>query len=148
MNSVTRRRFLFSSASLAGLISTTGCGTILYPERVGQRRGNLGTVDWTIAGMNTIGLVFFFVPGVIAFAIDYYNGTLFYPEDCVGELRSEQLKKVTLTENERSMAGVESAVSGLVGHPVKFSETEYQTEEIGSISHFWSTYDKLTNKLS
>lgn len=55
----------------------TGCGTLFHGERRGQRHN--GRIDWKIAALNGLGLVFFFVPGVIAFAIDFYTGAIYLP---------------------------------------------------------------------
>ncbi len=64
-------------AALAGtLIGTTACGVILYPERKGQVNGR---IDPAIAVLDGIGLLFFIVPGVIAFAVDFATGAIYLP---------------------------------------------------------------------
>jgi len=57
-------------------LSLTSCGTILYPERKGQRDGRL---DIGIVLLDGIGLLFFIIPGVIAYAVDFTNGTIYLP---------------------------------------------------------------------
>ncbi len=52
------------------------CGTLLYPERRGQTSGRL---DPAVVLMDTIGLFFFVIPGVIAFAVDIYTGCIYLP---------------------------------------------------------------------
>ncbi|MCX5794605.1 MAG: hypothetical protein NTY77_03810 [Elusimicrobia bacterium] len=52
------------------------CGTILYPERKGQRDGRL---DIGVVLLDAIGLLFFIIPGVIAYAVDFTNGTIYLP---------------------------------------------------------------------
>lgn len=59
------------------IINLSGCGTLFYPERVGQRHSN--EVDIKIAVADGIGLLFFIVPGIIAFAVDYNNGSIYLP---------------------------------------------------------------------
>ncbi len=54
----------------------TGCGTILYPERKGQKGGQ---IDVGVAALDGIGLLVFLVPGVIAFAVDFATGTIYLP---------------------------------------------------------------------
>lgn len=54
----------------------SGCGTIMHPERKGQVSGR---IDPGVAVLDGIGLLFFFVPGVIAFAVDFNNGTIYLP---------------------------------------------------------------------
>lgn len=77
LNPTTRRQWLFSSLAASTLSAAAGCGSILFPERSGQPRG--GPLDWKVVALDGIGLFFFFVPGVIAFAVDFYNGTIFLP---------------------------------------------------------------------
>lgn len=79
---ITRRSFLLRG--LAPAASTTlllphlvGCGSLLYPERVGQPR--IGPLDWKVVALDGLGLLLFFVPGVVAFVVDFYNGTIFLP---------------------------------------------------------------------
>lgn len=70
--------YVFAQAALVVTVySTTGCGTVLHPER--RNRAHSGQIDWKIAAMNGLGLVLFFVPGVIAFAVDFYTGAIYLP---------------------------------------------------------------------
>ena len=70
------KRWLCSLLALTLLVQSISCGTILYPERVGQTRGAL---DYKVVALDTIGLLLFVVPGAIAFAVDFYNGTIYLP---------------------------------------------------------------------
>lgn len=58
------------------MVQLTGCGTILYPERKGQKNG---TLDSGVVVLDAIGLLIFVVPGVIAFLLDFSNGTIYLP---------------------------------------------------------------------
>src|SRR5438132_11593059 len=53
-----------------------GCGTLFYPERRGQVPGRL---DAGIVILDAIGLLFFIIPGAIAFAIDFGDGCIYLP---------------------------------------------------------------------
>ena len=57
-------------------LQVVGCGTIIYPERKGQKTGK---IDTSIAILDGIGLLFFIIPGVIAFAVDFNNGSIYLP---------------------------------------------------------------------
>jgi len=64
--------------SVCGLLTfqLAACGTIIYPERRGQTHGE---IDPVIAILNGIGLLFFVVPGLVAFAIDFTTGAIYLP---------------------------------------------------------------------
>lgn len=59
------------------LAQLSGCGTLFYEERRGQMRGQ---IDPVVAGLDAIGILFFVVPGLIAFAIDFATGAIYLPE--------------------------------------------------------------------
>jgi hypothetical protein len=58
------------------MVQLTGCGTILYPERKGQKSG---TIDSGVVVLDAIGLLVFVIPGIIAFIVDANNGTIYLP---------------------------------------------------------------------
>ncbi|MCZ6571175.1 MAG: hypothetical protein O7B23_13550 [Deltaproteobacteria bacterium] len=85
-----------------------GCGTILYPERRGQSA--MGRLDVDIVILDGLGLFFFLVPGVIAFAVDFATGAIYLPRghkskasELLGELelREERLTVRSVAEIER-----------------------------------------------
>jgi len=57
-------------------VQLAGCGTLMYPERRGQRSGG---IDVGVAVLDGIGLLFFLIPGIIAYAVDFSNGTIYLP---------------------------------------------------------------------
>lgn len=138
------RRQLLLSASIGLAATLTGCGTLLHEERVGQPRGGLDDVDWTVAGMNAIGLVFFFVPGVIAFAIDYYNGSLFYPPEHCGPTQNAQLNQIKISSDQISVAQIEQTLKKELGIEASLHAQEVVVRRIPSIRKFWPTYRELT----
>ncbi|AEY01578.1 hypothetical protein GU3_09110 [Oceanimonas sp. GK1] len=75
---MTRFKQKTLALALAGIITTqlAACGTIFYPERKGQKSGR---IDPVVAIADGVGLLFFLVPGVIAFAVDFSNGTIYLP---------------------------------------------------------------------
>ena len=66
---------------LATLLISTSCGTVIYPERRGQAAGR---VDAAVAALDAVGLLFFLVPGVIAFAVDFATGAIYLPPGASG----------------------------------------------------------------
>ena len=73
---------------LAGLLTSqlAGCGTVFYPERKGQQGGS---IDPVVAIANGVGLLFFIIPGVVAFAVDFNNGSIYLPGGGRAELAPE-----------------------------------------------------------
>lgn len=63
------------------------CGTILYPERRGQKSGHL---DVGVVLLDGIGLFFFIIPGVIAYVVDFGNGTIYFPEGGLHRVGGDQ----------------------------------------------------------
>ena len=65
-------------AALVGTLLTqlTACGSIFYPDRRGQIDGK---VDPAIAVLDAVGLLFYVIPGLIAFGIDFATGAIYYP---------------------------------------------------------------------
>lgn len=52
----------------------SSCGTILYPERKGRRGGEL---DPAVVVLDAVGLLFFLIPGIVAFAVDFDTGCIY-----------------------------------------------------------------------
>ncbi|OLO05606.1 MULTISPECIES: hypothetical protein [Salinicola] len=68
---------LTAGTIVAGMVlSLTGCGTLFYPERKGQLQGR---IDPGVAIADGLGLLLFIVPGVIAYAVDFSNNTIYLP---------------------------------------------------------------------
>lgn len=77
-----RRDFLSGTmqALLAGgSLGPIGCGTLMYPERHGQPHSR--DIDWKVVALDGLGLVLFFVPGVIAFVVDFATGSIYLPPE-------------------------------------------------------------------
>ena len=70
------RKLIAGTIAGAVLVVQSGCGTLLHPERKGQAGGRL---DPGVVLLDGIGLFFFLIPGLIAFAIDISNGTIYLP---------------------------------------------------------------------
>lgn len=66
-----------SLALVAALLNTAACGYLIYPERQGSRGDR---VDGTVVALDAIGLLFFILPGVIAFAVDFSTGCIYMPK--------------------------------------------------------------------
>lgn len=73
----TSQRIVSGVLAAILLAQLSGCGTLFYPERRGQLKGQ---IDPAIAALDAIGILFFVIPGLIAFAIDFATGAIYLPE--------------------------------------------------------------------
>lgn len=113
-----RTQKLVGSAVLTALLmQSTGCGYILYPERRGQ---GAGQIDPAVAIMDGLGLLLWILPGVVAFAVDYTNGTLYLPGGKKGadidmpDIEIQVVNKADLRDREK----LEALLSKELGYPV------------------------------
>ena len=123
---------------------SSGCGTLLYPERRGQPAGRL---DWKVVLLDGIGLFFFFIPGVIAFAVDFINGTIYLPQDganCEPLTQSPTskrnrgaLRKIPVSRDELTPGGIERIIAKETGKKIILEEGEYVAERLENIDEFW-----------
>jgi len=72
------------------IVQLAGCGTLMYPERKGQKGGR---IDVGIAVLDGIGLLAYLVPGIIAYALDFNNGTIYLPVTAQGSPVLQDIKK-------------------------------------------------------
>jgi len=70
------KKTLLATCLAGTMVVSSGCGLLLYPERQGQTSGK---IDPVVVGLDMLGLVFFIVPGLVAFALDYSSGTIYLP---------------------------------------------------------------------
>ena len=126
-------KILVGTLATSLLVQLTACGTILHPERKGQKSGQ---IDPAIALFNGIGLLFFFLPGVIAFAVDFSNGTIYLPGGRQSSLSAEELQRVTANGklDEKSLAEILRA-KGLL----ESSQAEHlQIQQLNSLGEVYA----------
>ena len=99
------------------IIGTASCGTVIYPERRGQKTGR---VDAGIAVLDAVGLLFFLVPGVVAFAVDFSTGAIYLPSDssATDDPDLYVLKRPTATLDMLSHASLEAFLEVHTGRHV------------------------------
>ena len=113
------KKRLAALLALAGLLThLTACGTILHPERRGQPSGRL---DPAIVALDAVGLLLFFIPGVIAFAVDFSNGTIYLPDGGSADARPlpgvEGVQTVRLSPAELTPDREERGLRALTRRP-------------------------------
>ena len=103
------------------IIQVSACGYFMYPERRGQKP--VGRIDPAIAVLDALGLLLFIIPGVIAFAVDITNGTLYFPggqhhSSVTGESYRMTMIRVNPTElNEKMIQQIVEKQTGVSLRP-------------------------------
>jgi hypothetical protein len=119
-NPMNKTRFFRGVASLCAMITLSfslGCGTILYPERRGQRTH--ARVDTGVAVMDACWILLGVIPGVIAFVVDFGNGAIYLPGGAVG---ANSLKVVQTPTARPDSASIERAVQQQTGLVIRLSD--------------------------
>lgn len=73
---MTTQKSLLAIALSFYIVNILGCGVLLYPERQGQKSGK---IDPAVALLDGIGILLYIIPGLIAFAVDFHQGTIYLP---------------------------------------------------------------------
>jgi hypothetical protein len=117
-----------------------GCGTLMYPERRGQR----GTsIDAGVAVLDGIGFLFGIIPGVIAFAVDFSNGTIYLPERTkIGSLDLKNIKEVKFDPKHTSLASIEKTITDETGYEVKFDQGNIKLSKLKSLNDMMVQFAK------
>lgn len=105
------------------IFQLVGCGTIMYPERKGQKSGK---IDVGVAILDGIGLLFFLVPGIIAFAVDFNNGTIYLPGTAMNSLDPNNIKEVKFDPKHSTPASIERIIQEETGHTIKWDQPDMQ----------------------
>jgi hypothetical protein len=109
----------------AAMLVQAGCGYILYPERRGQRGGR---VDVGVVVMDSLLLLLFIVPGVVAFVVDVSSGTIYLPGGRAGA-EGGALAVVRVGANP-DRARIEAAVGEHLGRPVDLADPWVEVRSI------------------
>ncbi len=73
-----KRKILGALLVLTLLVQLPGCGTLMFSEREGQERGK---IDTNVVIMDGIGLLFFVVPGLVSYFVDFASGAIYLPPE-------------------------------------------------------------------
>ncbi|SDN05708.1 hypothetical protein [Vreelandella arcis] len=120
----TVKRWLKGVVIGVTVIAISGCGTIFHPERKGQMSGD---IDPAVAAANGVGLLFFIVPGVIAYAVDFSNGTIYLPSRTSSEIETKPW------DDNMDVAALEKLLSEQAGQPVTVESELLMVEEVDSL---------------
>ena len=135
------RRLGIAAAMAVTLVGTSACGVILYPERKGQVDGR---IDPAVAVLDGIGLLFFIVPGVIAFAVDFATGAIYLPGSASNTtLDLDEAELVKLKNGEMDAATIERMIEEKTGEKVSLADPALRARRPDSQA--WLPLDAMLN---
>jgi hypothetical protein len=125
--------------SIALAVSITcqsiSCGTLLHPERVNQP--NSGRLDAGVVILDACGLLFFLIPGIIAFAVDFSNGSIYLPPEGYGYQTyrpvPDQMERVQLPQGQLTQQQIEQVVSQRTGQPVRLDDGKVRVQKLETL---------------
>ena len=122
-------------------LQLVGCGTLMYPERRGQKGGRL---DVGVTVLDAVGLLFFIIPGVIAFCVDFGNGTIYLPEHRVmNSLNIKDFREVKFDPKHTSMAMLERIIKDQTGCSVKLDQDNVKISKLKSVNEMMVQFAKI-----
>ena len=72
------------------LTQLTACGSIFFPDRRGQIDGK---IDPVVVVLDGIGLLFYVIPGLIAFGVDFATGAIYLPPGKTAQIAPVKLQE-------------------------------------------------------
>jgi hypothetical protein len=122
------KRLLTVSLALY-LLQSTGCGVLLYPERQGQKSGR---IDPAIAILDGIGLLLFLIPGLVAFAVDFHQGTIYLPGGHSGNIHEPPGPRAVKVEGPMTEENIERVLRAELGQDVDLTGLNVQALRINA----------------
>jgi len=122
------------------IVQLAGCGTILYPERRGQAAGRM---DVGIVVLDGLGLLLFIIPGVIAYAVDFSNGTIYIPNSSRGSLNPKDIKQVKFDHRHATQATIEKIIKKETGCAVKLDQDDMHVSKLESIDDMMTRFAEI-----
>jgi hypothetical protein len=142
--------------TMAGL---AGCGTMFHKERIGQPHSH--RIDWCVAAADGLGLLLFFIPGIIAFVVDFHTGAIYLPCDqsalnggrpgvpsgepgmipaagTVATSDGVELARIDRPREKLDPRSIETVVSTHVGRPVELVDSEARVSKLAQLDQFAS----------
>jgi len=150
-STIRRRSFLrivaHGAATVLVAAGASSCGTLLYPDRRGQPRGQL---DLGVIALDAIGLIFFIVPGLIAFAVDFSTGAIYLPPPAYLPQASRRrsapdLTRVEVAREELTRERIEAVVERHTGQPVTLETGRFRASPINDLAEFDDTAARLAD---
>ncbi|WP_296258909.1 MULTISPECIES: polyribonucleotide nucleotidyltransferase [unclassified Pseudomonas] len=103
------------------LAQLTACGSIFYPDRRGQIQGS-GRMDPAIVILDAVGLLFYIIPGVIAFAVDFATGAIYLPSGKQAQIDPQKLQPAVKADGTVDNAKLQAIIQTELGRTLPLDD--------------------------
>lgn len=113
------------------LLQVMGCGTIMYPERRGQAGGR---IDAGVAILDGVGLLFFLIPGIIAFGVDFATGAIYLPSGSAKPdtlMNKSDMVVIKVNPDDISLEMLEEILEQQTGEKINLNADNVQVYQMG-----------------
>ncbi|WP_137818290.1 polyribonucleotide nucleotidyltransferase [Pseudomonas sp. 2FG] len=114
-----RFRLIGGVLAVTLLTQLSACGTLFFPDRRGQIEGK---IDPVVAGLNAIGILFYVIPGLIAFGIDFATGAIYLPEGQNAQVDPQQLQETIGADGKIDNAQLKALIERETGHSLPLDD--------------------------
>jgi hypothetical protein len=127
------------------IVQLAGCGTLMYPERKGQKSGR---IDAGVAVMDGLCLLLFVIPGIIAYAVDFSNGTIYLPNTTRSSLNLKDIKQVKFDPKHYTNATIEKIIEKETGYAVKLNQDNMKISRLESVDDMMMRFAEVLPRIN
>lgn len=95
------------------------CGTLFFPDRRGQIEGQ---IDPVVAALNAVGILFYVIPGLIAFGIDFATGAIYLPNGQHVQVDPQELHKAVDADGKIDNLRLKALIEQHTGHSLPLDD--------------------------
>lgn len=137
------RRSITAGLSAAAATLLSSCGTIIYPGRVYQTERS--QLDPAIVILDGIGLLFGIIPGLVAFAVDFTTGAIYFPADHEPGNQERTIFDQYEAEAKLDEREIGRIIALRTGKPIDLGNSGVRTMHIDSLDQFWMAHARLSS---
>jgi hypothetical protein len=101
------------------LTQLSACGTLFFPDRRGQIEGR---IDPVVAALNAVGILFYVIPGLIAFGIDFATGAIYLPGGVSAQVDPQELHNLVDADGQIDNAKLKILIEQSTGHSLPLDD--------------------------
>lgn len=115
----TQSRVIGGVLAVSLLTQLSACGTLFFPDRRGQIEGR---IDPLVAALDAVGILFYVIPGLIAFGIDFATGAIYLPNGHSAQLDPQELNQVLGDDGQIDNAKLKTLIERRTGHSLPLDD--------------------------